>query len=179
MKAISAGLIEWQVSESRIFSEAFGPASLKRAKTRSDDDSVAAVRVQFRSTQESICWDNQCESLLELAEANGIVVDSGCRAGSCGTCQTAILRGRVQYPNGMQVDCDPGQCLTCSSSAGWRRRIGRIGTVLHEQNSEPNRQLRFPFFGSGWKRRYHAIGAGSNPMRSVQSRDCRIVRKMS
>ena len=102
MKAISAGLIEWQVPESRIFSEAFGPASVKRAKTSSDDESAASVRVQFRSTQESICWDNQSESLLELAEAIGIVVDSGCRAGSCGTCQTAVLRGRVQYPDGMQ-----------------------------------------------------------------------------
>jgi len=114
MEAMNTSLIEWQVPDSRIFSEAFGPASVKRTKTTSDDDAATpSAQVQFTSMQESICWDHQCESLLELAEANGIVIDSGCRAGSCGTCQTPLLRGQVKYPSGMQVDCDPGQCFTC------------------------------------------------------------------
>ena len=58
-------------------------------------------------------WDGQYSNLLEFAEANGVNLESGCRAGSCGTCETRIRSGKVKYEEGQEVECQPGHCLTC------------------------------------------------------------------
>jgi ferredoxin len=44
-------------------------------------------------------------SLLDFAQDNGITVNSGCRAGGCGSCQTTIRSGEVAYTQ--SPDCDP------------------------------------------------------------------------
>ncbi|MCW8976458.1 MAG: 2Fe-2S iron-sulfur cluster binding domain-containing protein, partial [Sedimenticola sp.] len=53
------------------------------------------------------------ESLLEFAEAQGIDVESGCRAGSCGSCQTIIESGEVGYNQQADADVESGHCLLC------------------------------------------------------------------
>jgi len=121
MEAMYNGLNQWQVPDSRIFYEAFGPASIgkktkQQAKSATASDAAAdadIVKVRFADSNREFDWDPQCESLLELAEENDIVIESGCRAGSCGTCETALLKGKVRYPDGQQVDCAPGHCLAC------------------------------------------------------------------
>jgi ferredoxin len=50
---------------------------------------------------------------LDFAEAHGIAVNSGCRAGSCGSCQTSIRSGEVAYNQSPDFDPDPGSCLLC------------------------------------------------------------------
>ena len=55
-------------------------------------------------------------SLLEFAEDNDIGVDSGCRAGSCGSCQTAVKVGEVNYSQEPDADVIPGHCLLCIST---------------------------------------------------------------
>ena len=54
-------------------------------------------------------------SLLEFAEDNDIPMDSGCRAGNCGTCVTAITDGEVEYLSEPGDKPDSGTCLTCIS----------------------------------------------------------------
>ena len=54
-------------------------------------------------------------SLLEFAEANDIAIDSGCRAGSCGSCVTAIKSGDVEYLTAPGTPPESGCCLTCIS----------------------------------------------------------------
>ena len=49
----------------------------------------------------------------DSAEAQGVNVDSGCRAGGCGTCQTTILAGEVAYRQTPDFDPEPGTCLLC------------------------------------------------------------------
>ncbi len=116
MDSVFNGLVEWGVPENRIHFEAFGPASIGKSRkneapkeTSESDGSV----VKFTESKIDAIFDSIDKNLLELAEAKGIEVDSGCRAGSCGTCQVAIKNGKVKYPDGQQVECEPGHCLIC------------------------------------------------------------------
>ena len=116
MESLYKGLVSWSVAESDIQFEAFGPASIQPAKQESTDTSAATqpqTTVTFANSDTSAVWDGSCDSILELAEANQIEIDSGCQAGSCGTCQTELISGSVTYPEGLQVDCEPGHCLVC------------------------------------------------------------------
>jgi len=115
MESIYNGLLEWEVPESRIFFEAFGPASIgKKKSTAVQSESVeSGAVVKFVSSDVETNWDSSCESILEMAESNDVMIDSGCRAGSCGTCETTLLSGTVKYPENQTVDCPPGKCLVC------------------------------------------------------------------
>lgn len=120
MESLYEGLIQWQVPEGRIFYEAFGPASIGKKKQESVEtsDLIAAKYgqmdpVTFVRSERAVLWSENHDSLLEMAEANHIFPDSGCRAGSCGSCETAIVSGKVKYPDGEKIDCPPGACLLC------------------------------------------------------------------
>lgn len=116
MESLVKDLSEWGVPEERINFEAFGPASVKKlpkAETAQVAD-TAGVEVSFVRAGKTVPWSNATGSLLELAEAHGIRIDSGCRAGSCGTCITAIRDGQVDYPSGKpDFDIEKGSCLAC------------------------------------------------------------------
>ena len=116
MESLVKDLSEWGVPEERINFEAFGPASVKRlpkAESAQVAD-TAGVEVSFVRAGKTVPWSNATGSLLELAEAHGIRIDSGCRAGSCGTCITAIRVGQVDYPSGKpDFDIEKGSCLAC------------------------------------------------------------------
>lgn len=74
--------------------------------------------VTFARAGKTLPWTPSFASLLDFAEANGIAVDSACRAGSCGTCQTAIRSGDVIYRQAPDYDPEPGACLPCSCVPG-------------------------------------------------------------
>jgi len=114
MESISAALKSWGVPDNQVHAEAFGPASIKKATPASTvPEAAGAIEVAFDQAGKTVTWDPNCESLLELAESHGVDIDFGCRAGSCGTCATDLLSGEVQYPEDIEPDCEPGQCLTC------------------------------------------------------------------
>ena len=54
-----------------------------------------------------------CGSLLDFAGAQGVKIDSGCRAGSCGSCLVAIKSGDVEYLAEPGEKPETGSCLTC------------------------------------------------------------------
>ncbi len=115
MQSLFNGLTAWGVDESRLHSEAFGPASIthrKEPKQHSDRPATNAT-VNFVNTDVVANWNGKADSLLELADALGVEIDSGCRSGSCGTCSTELIAGKIEYPNGKQPDCQPGHCLVC------------------------------------------------------------------
>jgi hypothetical protein len=60
-----------------------------------------------------LVWTKAAGSLLELAEANGIRINSGCRAGNCGTCVTAVKNGSVSYLIKPASNPAPGSALLC------------------------------------------------------------------
>ncbi len=125
MESITKGLTEWGVPETRIHYEAFGPATVKKvAKPEAVVSGAAAIDVKFVNSNKTVGWTGGSSSLLELAEANGIKIDSGCRAGNCGTCLTTIREGEVDYPSGKPgYGIEKGCCLACVA-------VPKAGVVL-------------------------------------------------
>ena len=120
MVSLIPALEDWGVPADRLHFEAFGPASIARrqptappADTSQGTPLGEVIQVNFAKTGRQLAWTPGATSLLELAEANGINVDSGCRAGSCGTCQTRIKDGEVVYRQPPDYDPEPGACLPC------------------------------------------------------------------
>ncbi|MDP6875678.1 MAG: 2Fe-2S iron-sulfur cluster-binding protein [Alphaproteobacteria bacterium] len=117
MEALTADLRQWGVPDDDIHFEAFGPASVKKTAAAPGTEVAAATGqiVTFARSNKKITWDGTQGSILELAEANGIELDSGCRAGSCGTCITAVKTGDVDYVEEPGSRPESGSCLACIS----------------------------------------------------------------
>ncbi len=115
MKTIRDGLEEWRVPDSLIKYEAFGPASIKKKQKPAveAEKSAGASSVKFSLQNKECQWNPSFESVLELAEANDVVMDFGCRAGSCGTCAARLVDGTVEYPDGFDADCGSDEFLPC------------------------------------------------------------------
>ncbi|HET7832961.1 MAG TPA: 2Fe-2S iron-sulfur cluster-binding protein [Gallionella sp.] len=117
METLVPAMEQWGIPPQRIHYEAFGPASLPHAAKRSQPapatDAGTGVMVTFEKSGKQFKWDGSASYLLDFAEEHYIPVTSGCRAGGCGSCQTSIVAGEVEY---LQVpDFDPalGTCLLC------------------------------------------------------------------
>ncbi len=124
MNALFGGLREWGVPEEHIHYEAFGPATVTKKKEADKAAHIApaaateaatAIQVTFSRSGKTVAWAADAGSLLDFAEANGIAIDSGCRAGNCGTCKTALNAGDVEYLSEPGEMPDAGSCLTCIS----------------------------------------------------------------
>lgn len=113
MESLIPALLEWGVPATRVHYEAFGPASLPRldAAAPEPEAPVQPLSVTFARSMRQVTWTGG--SLLDLAEANGIAVESGCRAGGCGMCQTRVEDGEVEYEHSPDFDPEPGACLLC------------------------------------------------------------------
>jgi len=76
---------------------------------------VSSCEVEFSRSGLSATWDagNPEQSLLELAEANGLQPPSACRAGVCGTCTTRVRSGSVGYLTDPRAEVAPGSALIC------------------------------------------------------------------
>lgn len=109
MSSLTQGLKEWNVPDANVHFEAFGPASVK--KTAPPAPVVNAVQVTFSKSGKTAAWREG--SLLDLAEANGVKIESGCRAGNCGTCLVAMKSGEITYLHEPGFACETGSCLTC------------------------------------------------------------------
>jgi hypothetical protein len=71
--------------------------------------------VSFKRSKKSIPWNDNYKSLLGLAEANDIVVESGCRSGVCGACVVKNLCGKVRYSKEPAAPTAAGEILSCIS----------------------------------------------------------------
>ena len=70
----------------------------------------------FGASAKAVEWVKDDDlTLLELAEANGISVDSGCRSGNCGTCEVALEEGEVGYLLEPAAKPQDGKVLLCCS----------------------------------------------------------------
>ncbi|MBI4939006.1 MAG: 2Fe-2S iron-sulfur cluster binding domain-containing protein [Nitrosomonadales bacterium] len=121
LEALVPALDEWGVPDTHIHFEAFGPSSIKRKQPATTPGATAqavgpaaGIVVTFAKSGKQVAWQPAANNLLEFAESNGIAAAYGCRAGSCGTCQTAIRAGEVAYRQPPDYDPEPGTCLLCS-----------------------------------------------------------------
>lgn len=117
MQGLYDQLSDIGVPDERIHAEAFGPASLKRRlagpATELAPPAAQPVPVAFAASGKEARWTPESGSLLDLAEDRGLTPDFSCRAGSCGTCATKILAGRVTYAQQPQAQVAEGHALIC------------------------------------------------------------------
>ncbi len=60
-------------------------------------------------------WNPSFESILDLAEANGLSPDDSCRSGICHTCLCQLEEGEVEYVLEPLEAPDEGSVLICCS----------------------------------------------------------------
>lgn len=116
MKSITDGLAAWGVPEKEVHFEAFGPATVKKKTTEptaSETAFLAKLQVTFSRSDKTLRWEPSAGNLLEFAQAQGVRIDSGCCAGSCGSCLVAIKSGSVDYLKPPDAEPEQGTCLTC------------------------------------------------------------------
>lgn len=115
MEALVPALAGWGVPLADIHYEAFGPASVKLPGTPEATAPLVAaeLEVRFQRSGRTLAWDGRDPSLLDFAERHGIAVESGCRSGGCGSCETRLVEGAVQYEHAPDHDVAPGHCLLC------------------------------------------------------------------
>lgn len=114
--AIIGDLREWGVAEKDIKWESFGKRKGKKRASPAVGDNVPTVEpieIVFARSGKVGKWSSEEETVLDVAEAAGVVLDSGCRAGQCGTCATPIKQGAVRYLEEPGTQPPPGSCLTC------------------------------------------------------------------
>ena len=75
------------------------------------------LKIIFQKSEVSAKWTGENESILELAEANDLDLDYGCRMGNCTACQQKVISGEVEYDaNGHAGEPDEGHALLCCCS---------------------------------------------------------------
>lgn len=121
MQSIHDGLRDLNVADARIHAEAFGPASLLRRTdtaplTPRPKPSSEAVPVAFTKSGKEARWTPESGSLLELAETRGLNPEFSCRSGSCGTCRTRILEGKVAYATPPAFETAENEALICRAA---------------------------------------------------------------
>lgn len=119
MSSLYEGLVDWGVPDSRIHYEAFGPASVKPQSKQATDEAAApqatSIKVTFARSAKTVSWNPEAQTLLDLAEENQVTIESGCRAGNCGSCEIAVKQGDVEYLHEPGYEVGAGSCLTCCS----------------------------------------------------------------
>ena len=113
------GLRALDVPDTLIHAEAFGPSSLARGPNGAaaafpmPPAATGPVTVEFRATGHTAVWRPGAGSLLDLAEAAGLVPAYGCRAGVCGACAAPVLAGEVAYPVPPSAAVSADHALLC------------------------------------------------------------------
>lgn len=123
LKSLFSGLLAWGVSESRIHYEFFGPASALKERAKVATAKRAAevaqccedIEVTFSKSGVKANWNPSFESILDLAEANGLSPDYSCRSGICHTCICKLEAGEVDYVLEPLEPPDQGSVLICCS----------------------------------------------------------------
>lgn len=123
MKALIPALLDWGVDEADIHRESFGPQSAE-PKPLDPTGSGPVLAIGFRRSGRTLEWTGQDTNLLDFAERHFITVESGCRSGSCGTCETRLISGRVVYARTPDHDIAPGHCLLCVGTPATALELG-------------------------------------------------------
>jgi ferredoxin len=97
--------------------ESFGPASVAKSPKAKEvaASSDSSLTISFSKSGEEFQWDPAAGNILAFALDKDIDIPSGCRAGSCGTCVSAIKSGDIEYLKQPGNKPDDGSCLTCIS----------------------------------------------------------------
>ena len=116
METLYRGLRDLAVADQRIRFEAFGPASVRRIPdARPAGPASDGIAVEFARSGVVARWTPDSGSLLDLAEAEGVAVNSSCRVGACGSCAVRRVSGEVAYPKRPSAEISGDELLLCSA----------------------------------------------------------------
>jgi uncharacterized protein len=113
MKMVYAELIDLGTDPGRIRYESFGPASILEPSVRPENAELNMATVHFARSNRYVEWGPSSGTLLEVAEANGLMPDFSCRVGVCNTCECDILAGSVRYTSKPATDMPKERVLLC------------------------------------------------------------------
>ena len=122
MKSLYCGLASLSVPEARIHYEFFGPGSILQddaepasqgEKPPAEEELVGGIQVAFARSGLTVGWDPACDSILDLAESQGLNPDYSCRSGICNTCISQLTEGEVEYLEEPLDEPDRGHVLIC------------------------------------------------------------------
>ena len=102
---------ELDLPKAHVKTESFGSAIRPATDgTRTGPDRSA---ISFARSGGSAIWKQGEVSILDLAEQQGLQIESECRAGLCGACLTRVLSGRVGYDLAPVAAMAPDEMLLC------------------------------------------------------------------
>jgi ferredoxin-NADP reductase len=113
MASLIPALEAWGIPKGDIHHEAFGPASARAAPALQGAAAAEPLEIRFRRSGRTVVWQGEDANLLDFAERHGLAVESGCRAGSCGSCDVRVLSGTVEYAEKPEYEVADGHCLLC------------------------------------------------------------------
>jgi ferredoxin-NADP reductase len=96
------------------------PEATKKTLPRIPGVNIAgSSQVVFQKSGQEVVWE-EGESILEMAEREGIKIRSSCRSGTCGSCKKKKISGEVELraePEGLEPEeIAEGYILTCIST---------------------------------------------------------------
>ena len=106
----------WGVPATHIHYEAFGPASARAGAAPIAAEPHARrlpIDISFDASGRTLAWDGRDPNLLDFAERHGVHMESGCRSGSCGSCETRLLSGRSRYATSPTTTSRPDTACSC------------------------------------------------------------------
>jgi ferredoxin len=110
VRAFQQGLVQRGVPAFDVFTEVFrSPADVSSTV----EGQPCLVRFA-RSGGRTLRWTPGCGTLLELGEAAGINLPSGCRVGQCESCAVGLLSGTVAHLHGAGPELGTA-CLACQA----------------------------------------------------------------
>ena len=115
MQSLVPDLLIWGAPDDAIHYEAFGPASVSLEASPDALERAKGSQVFFAGSDKPVEWDGAHSTLLELAEACGVPVSSGCRAGNCGACRMRVIDGSITPLKRPGSPLDEQECLACIS----------------------------------------------------------------
>src|SRR4029077_8249253 len=93
MEHVKDLLISLGVDTRRILQERFGGKASSPSVAVDAEEPSGSIEFS-KSNKRAAVYAGQ--SLLEVAEANGIEIPYSCRQGQCGTCAARLLQGEIQ-----------------------------------------------------------------------------------
>ena len=128
MAGLSSALEGLGVDRARVHTEIFGAAGpstpgIAPAAARPPHPPAGqpgtGPQIAFARSGLTVPWDQECASLLELAEACDVPVRWSCRTGVCHTCETSLLSGTVGYtPDPVEEPAGGSVLICCSQPRG-------------------------------------------------------------
>lgn len=115
MQAMFEQLMVLGADASQVKYEFFGNARKLGSAITMNNTKKVNYRVHFMKSNLAAVWTGEHQSLLELSETAGVQAPYSCRMGSCSTCETGLMEGKVNYDPEPFLEVQEGRILLCCS----------------------------------------------------------------